>query len=134
MAATGGAAVATTMFGDAFRQTSFGATPGGNVLVVLSLRGGIDGLGMVVPHGDPGYYTARPRDRACREAPLIAQDAMFGLHPQMAPLQWLWDGGRAGGRARGRAGGPEPVALPGDGADRGRRPGLQRCDAAGSTG
>ena len=24
------------------------------------LRGGIDGLGMVVPHGDPAYYTARP--------------------------------------------------------------------------
>ena len=63
MAATCGAAVATSMFGDAFRQTAFGAT-GGNVLVVLRLRGGIDGLGMVVPHGDPAYYTARPDHRA----------------------------------------------------------------------
>ena len=61
MAATSAAAVSTTMFGDALRQTSFGATTGGNVMVVISLRGGIDGLGMVVPHGDPGYYRARPR-------------------------------------------------------------------------
>ncbi len=92
MAATSGAAVATSMFGDALRQTSFGATPGGNVLVVVSLRGGIDGLGMVVPHGDPGYYRARPRIALPRNS-LIAQDAMFGLHPAMAPLEWMWTGG-----------------------------------------
>jgi uncharacterized protein (DUF1501 family) len=93
MAATGAAAVGTTMFGDAFRQTSYAAgTTGGNVLVVISLRGGIDGLGMVVPHGDPAYYTAR-RSIAVPAAQLIAKDPMFGLHPQLAPLQWLWDGG-----------------------------------------
>ena len=64
MAATSAATVATTMFGDAFRSTAFGASQsisaGGNVLVVISLRGGIDGLGVVVPHGDQGYYQARP--------------------------------------------------------------------------
>ena len=92
MAATGGAAVATSMFGDALRQTSFGATPGGNVLVVVSLRGGIDGLGMVVPHGDPGYYSARPRI-ALPKGSLIARDAMFGLHPNRAPLEWMWTAG-----------------------------------------
>ena len=92
LAAASTAAVATTTFGDAFRQTAFGATPGGNVLVVLSLRGGIDGLGMVVPHGDPAYYTARPTI-ALPRASLVATDAMFGLHPQMAPLTWLWDAG-----------------------------------------
>jgi len=89
-AATSGAVVATT-FGSAFRQAAFGAA-GGNVLVVLSMRGGIDGLGMVVPHGDPAYYTARP-SIALPRASLVAADAMFGLHPQMAPLKWLWDGG-----------------------------------------
>ena len=92
MAATSGAAVATSMFGDALRQTSFGATPGGNVLVVISLRGGIDGLGMVVPHGDPAYYTARPRIALPKNS-LVAMDEMFGLHPNMAPLQWMWDSG-----------------------------------------
>ncbi len=88
----GATALAATTFGGAFRQTSFAATTGGNVLVVLSLRGGVDGMGVVVPHGDPGYYAARPALAVPREA-LIARDDMFGLHPSMAPLQWAWDGG-----------------------------------------
>jgi uncharacterized protein (DUF1501 family) len=92
VAAAGGATVATSVFGDALRQTSYGATRGGNVLVVLSLRGGIDGMGLVVPHGDPGYYSARPRIAVPRGA-LIAQDELFGLHPAMAPLEWMWTGG-----------------------------------------
>jgi uncharacterized protein (DUF1501 family) len=94
MAATSAAGVGTTMFGDAFRQTAFGATPGsgGNVMVVISLRGGIDGLGMVVPHGDPAYYTARPTIAVPQNA-LVAPDSMFGLHPQMQPLEWLFTGG-----------------------------------------
>jgi uncharacterized protein (DUF1501 family) len=93
MAATSAAAVGTTMFGEASRQTSYAAgTTGGNVLVVISLRGGIDGLGMVVPHGDPAYYTAR-RSIAVPASRLVAADAMFGLHPALAPLEWLWHSG-----------------------------------------
>ena len=92
MAATTGALVATQMFGDAMMETSFGAT-GGNVLVVLSFRGGIDGLGMVVPHGDPDYYRARP-SLAVPKTSVVAGDAMFGLHPQMAPLLPLWNQGK----------------------------------------
>ena len=92
MAVAGASGVATSLFGDAFRQTAFAKAPGGNVLVVLSLRGGIDGLGVVVPHGDPGYYAARPSIAVPREQ-LIAQDAMFGLHPALKPLEWMWTGG-----------------------------------------
>lgn len=92
VAATSAGAVATTMFGDAVRQTAFAATRGGNVLVVISLRGGIDGLGVVVPHGDPAYYAARPRIGVSR-ASLVAQDSFFGLHPSMKPLSWLYDSG-----------------------------------------
>src|SRR3712207_6432269 len=92
VAAASAATVSTSLFGQAVRQASFGATTGGNVLVVLSFRGGIDGLGMVVPHGDPVYYKARPK-LAIPKASLLATDAMFGLHPLMAPLKWLWDGG-----------------------------------------
>ncbi len=91
VAAAGTAGVATTMFGDAIRQASFGET-GGNVLVVISLRGGIDGLGMVVPHGDLGYYAAR-RGIALPASSLVAKDPMFGLHPAMKPLEWLFNGG-----------------------------------------
>jgi uncharacterized protein (DUF1501 family) len=92
MAAATGAVVATQMFGDAMMEASFGAT-GGNVLVVLSFRGGIDGMGMVVPHGDPDYYRARP-SIAVPKTSVLAADATFGLHPQLAPLLPLWSSRR----------------------------------------
>ena len=65
----------------------------GDTLVVLSLRGGFDGLSAVVPHGDPDYYKARPTI-AVPKAKLIGGDAMFGLHPALAPLLPLWQGGQ----------------------------------------
>ena len=84
-------AVATSMFGDAFRQTSYAAT-NGNVLVVLSLRGGADGLSIVVPYGDPAYYAARPTI-AVPPTSLLVRDTMFGLHPGFAPLESMWKAG-----------------------------------------
>ena len=106
VAAAGAASVTTSLFGEAVQQASYGAEPGGNVMVVLSFRGGIDGLGIVVPHGDPGYYAARPVIAVPRSE-LIAQDAMFGLHPALAPLEWLWAGGElAAVHATGMGGNP----------------------------
>ncbi|MDN4161935.1 DUF1501 domain-containing protein [Nocardioides abyssi] len=64
-----------------------------SVLVVLSLRGAADGLSLVVPHGDPVYYAARPRI-AVPAASLLAKDDMFGLHPALAPLLPLWRAGK----------------------------------------
>ena len=122
----GGAMAVTQMFGDAMMQATFAGTKGGNTLVVLSLRGGIDGLGVVVPHGDPGYYTARP-NTAVPKASLLAQDSMFGLHPNMAPLKSLWDSGElAAIQAVGLAG-AQPLALLGDRGGRGRRSRLERA-------
>ncbi len=63
-----------------------------SVLVVLSLRGAADGLSLVVPHSDPGYYAARPRIAVPAQS-LLARDATFGLHPKLAPLLPLWDAG-----------------------------------------
>lgn len=91
-AALGGTMALTQMFGDALMQSTFAGTKGGNTLVVLSLRGGIDGLGVVVPHGDTGYYEARPTT-AVPKASVICADAMFGLHPKMAPLEPFWRSG-----------------------------------------
>ncbi|SDT02378.1 Uncharacterized conserved protein, DUF1501 family [Nocardioides scoriae] len=82
----------TQMFGDALMQTSHAGVRGGNTLVVLSLRGGIDGLGMVVPHGDPGYYKVRPTTAVAKDQ-VVCADAMFGLHPKMAPLKPFWASG-----------------------------------------
>ncbi len=90
--AVGGSLALTQMFGDALMQATFAGTPGGNTMVVISLRGGIDGLGVVVPHGDAGYYNARP-STAVQATSLLCADAMFGLHPMMAPLAPLWQSG-----------------------------------------
>lgn len=89
-----GAAVVTSTGAGLFRQVSYGALAGPrNVLVVLSLRGGADGLSMVVPYGDPGYLRARPKI-AVPEAKLLGKDGMFGLHPSFAPLMPLWNDGK----------------------------------------
>jgi uncharacterized protein (DUF1501 family) len=65
----------------------------GDVLVLLSLRGGFDGLSAVVPAGDPAYYTARPTI-AVPKAQLIGAGSFFGLNPALAPLLPLWTSGK----------------------------------------
>ncbi len=95
LTAGAGAAVVTGLVGDVFTQASFAATTGGNVLVVLSLRGGSDGLSLVVPHGDPAYAALRP-GIAVPTGRLVAKDALFGLHPGFAPLERMWTSGRFG--------------------------------------
>ncbi|RZS91271.1 secreted protein [Motilibacter rhizosphaerae] len=73
------------------------AEPGyaGDALVVVSLRGGFDGLSAVVPAGDPAYAAARP-DIAVPASRLLQLDGMFGLHPALAPLLPLWQAGTFG--------------------------------------
>ena len=66
--------------------------PAGDVFVLLSLRGGFDGLSAVVPHGDPAYYAARP-EIGVPKARLIGGDAYFGLNPGLAPLLPFWTAG-----------------------------------------
>jgi uncharacterized protein (DUF1501 family) len=86
---------ATFIVGSATVSASASApTPASAVLVVLSLRGGADGLSLVVPYGDPGYYTARPTI-AIPQGQLLAgtTDGFFGLHPKLAPLSAMWSAG-----------------------------------------
>ncbi|MCZ4499326.1 MAG: hypothetical protein JWQ74_1879 [Marmoricola sp.] len=92
--AAAGVGVTTSLFGGTFLQATYGATrKAGNVLVLLSLRGAADGLSLVVPHADPAYRAARPRI-AIPTSALLAKDATFGLHPQLAPLLPLWNAGK----------------------------------------
>lgn len=65
----------------------------GRVMVVLSLRGAVDGMSLVVPHGDPVYASSRPTIGIPRER-LLVPDAQFGLHPELAPLLPMWQAGR----------------------------------------
>jgi len=85
---------ASVTFGSAvLSASSASAAPARGVLLMLSLRGAADGLSLVVPHGDPVYYQARPRIAVPADV-LIAKDALFGLHPAMAPLLPMWQAGK----------------------------------------
>ena len=73
-------------------------TPG-KTLVAIFLRGGIDGLNLIVPHADEHYYRHRqglaiPRPGQGDNA-AIDLDHTFGLHPRMAALKPLFDQGHA---------------------------------------
>ena len=70
-----------------------GARNGNGKLIVVFLRGGIDGLSAVVPVGDPGYYAARPTI-AIPDTATLDLDTMFGLHPALAPIHELWQDDR----------------------------------------
>lgn len=78
---------------------AYAASPAytGDTLVVLSFRGGMDGLSVVVPHGDTAYPTLRPTI-GLSSGQLLAgtTDSMFGLHPALAPLKSFWTAGSFG--------------------------------------
>lgn len=64
----------------------------GKTLVCLFQRGAVDGLNMIVPHGDAVYYRERPRIAVPRGS-VIDLDGHWGLHPALAPLKPYWDTG-----------------------------------------
>jgi uncharacterized protein (DUF1501 family) len=93
-AALGLGGVVSSMIGDVLTSAVYGAT-GGNTLVVLSLRGGADGLSMVVPHAESAYHAARPTT-ALKATELLHADPVFGLHPEFAPVSRWWRAGTLG--------------------------------------
>lgn len=75
------------------------------VLVAIFQRGAVDGLNVVIPHGERVYYDLRPTI-AVPETAVIKLDPLFGLHPALAAFQPLWaDGQLAAVQA---AGSPDP--------------------------
>jgi uncharacterized protein (DUF1501 family) len=66
------------------------ATSSRPILVCLFQRGAVDGLNMIVPHGEGAYYQDRPRI-AIPAQDVVDLDGHFGLHPSLAPLKELWD-------------------------------------------
>ena len=59
-------------------------------LVCLFQRGAVDGLNLIVPHGEGAYYQERPRI-AIPANDVVDLDGHFGLHPSLAPLKELWN-------------------------------------------
>jgi uncharacterized protein (DUF1501 family) len=86
--------LAATMLDTRF---AFAADPTGtrDVFVLLSLRGGFDGLSAIVPAADPDYYQLRPTIGVPQKQ-LLAGDGFFGLHPALAPLLPYWQAGTFG--------------------------------------
>lgn len=65
----------------------------GSKLVVVFLRGAVDGLSIVVPHGESLYYSVRPKiaiQAASGSSGPLVLDSDFSLHPSLAPLVPLW--------------------------------------------
>ncbi|KAA1421525.1 DUF1501 domain-containing protein [Nocardioides humilatus] len=96
-AAGAGALMGAQLIGDAFLQVAYGGEPGGNVVVVLSLRGGADGLSMVVPRGvDHDHLVSWRPTIAIPESTLLGADPRFGLHPALGDLMPMWNAGTFG--------------------------------------
>ena len=74
---------------------SFASVPTDNRLVIIILRGAMDGLDVVRPVGDPDYAVLRPTllrgDAQSRDL-----DGFFALHPALDPLMPLWRTGELG--------------------------------------
>jgi uncharacterized protein (DUF1501 family) len=81
--------LARTVYGRLGRSPSLPVSPR-RILVCLFQRGAVDGLNMIVPHGDRLYYAERPRI-AIPGTDAIDLDGYFGLHPELGALKPLWD-------------------------------------------
>jgi uncharacterized protein (DUF1501 family) len=91
MFASGGLMLSVGTRGWAARLTD---SPGnGKRLVVVFLRGAVDGLNVVVPWADDRYYEARPTiaiPKPGQAGGVTDLDGYFGLHPALAGMLPLW--------------------------------------------
>lgn len=74
-------------------RVGFAAAETDRRLVLVVLRGAMDGLGAVAPYADPAY--AGIRAHLALAAPgepdgLLDLDGFYGLHPALSPLQDWW--------------------------------------------
>jgi uncharacterized protein (DUF1501 family) len=85
-----------------FPRLSFGsavsqAASGRDTLVCVFLRGGADGLNMVIPYGEKRYFDLRPTlaiaEPGSGNGRAIEIDGFFGFHPMLAPLNELFQDG-----------------------------------------
>jgi uncharacterized protein (DUF1501 family) len=63
-------------------------------LVVIFLRGAVDGLNVVVPYSESAYYSSRPTiaiPRPNENGGVLPLDNHFGLHPALSPVMPLWE-------------------------------------------
>ncbi|CAB3717052.1 DUF1501 domain-containing protein [Paraburkholderia rhynchosiae] len=61
----------------------------GNLLILIELKGGNDGLNTVIPFADPAYYRLR-KNIGIKSEQAIQLDERTALHPSLEPLMPLW--------------------------------------------
>lgn len=84
------------LFGSKARAAPGASTKGrgAKTLVVVFLRGGMDGISAVVPHAERRYYELRPQIAIAqpkRSNGALDLDGRFGLHPALGPLKPFYD-------------------------------------------
>lgn len=65
-------------------------------LIVIFLRGAVDGLNVVIPYRETAYYEARPTiaiPQPNQTGGSLDLDGQFGLHPALASILPLWQQG-----------------------------------------
>ncbi|MFO7921082.1 MAG: DUF1501 domain-containing protein [Nioella sp.] len=75
---------------------AFASAPTENRLVVILLRGAMDGLDLVQPYGDPGLAAARPGYAIGPGDGARDLDGFYALHPALSGLWPLWQAGQLG--------------------------------------
>jgi len=64
------------------------------ILITIFQRGAVDGLNMVVPHGESEYYNIRRNiavPKPNQNGGAIDLDGFFGFHPSLKPLEKFWN-------------------------------------------
>ncbi len=72
------------------------AAPWDARLVVVILRGAMDGLDVIQPYGDPSFAGLRPTLLTGEAADAIDLDGFYALNRHFAPMKPLWDAGEFG--------------------------------------
>jgi uncharacterized protein (DUF1501 family) len=83
---------------DAFARAVYAAKREGmtndNILVMIQLAGGNDGLRTVVPLAEPALHDLRPKLSGPMVSQALPLNGQFGLNHNLGAIKGLWDKGR----------------------------------------
>src|ERR1700736_6737634 len=83
---------------DAFARAVYAAKKEGlandNILVMIQLAGGNDGLRTVVPLADPALHDLRPKLSGSMVSQALPLNSQFGLNHNLGAIKGLWDKGK----------------------------------------
>jgi uncharacterized protein (DUF1501 family) len=70
--------------------------PNSDILITIFMRGGMDGLNVIIPQFEDQYYVKRPtiaipESSNQSESSAINLDNRFGMHPSLSPLMEIWE-------------------------------------------